>query len=146
MKAISIRQPWAWLIANGYKDIENRTWRTLWRGTILIHASATMTRADYEACEIFVAGILDVLPPARCALESEHPLRLKFPHFHALRTQLGGIVGFTTITDCVTKSASPWFTGDFGFVCKDSKTVPFHPCKGRQGLFTIPDDLLRPTD
>ncbi len=26
MKALSIRQPWAWLIVNGYKDVENRTW------------------------------------------------------------------------------------------------------------------------
>ena len=28
MKAISIRQPWAWLVVNGHKDVENRTWRT----------------------------------------------------------------------------------------------------------------------
>ena len=26
MKALSIRQPWAWLICAGYKDVENRTW------------------------------------------------------------------------------------------------------------------------
>ena len=26
MRVISIRQPWAWLIVNGYKDVENRTW------------------------------------------------------------------------------------------------------------------------
>jgi hypothetical protein len=25
-KAMSIRQPWAWLIVNGYKDVENRIW------------------------------------------------------------------------------------------------------------------------
>lgn len=29
---LSIRQPWAWLIVNGYKDIENRTWPTHFRG------------------------------------------------------------------------------------------------------------------
>ena len=40
MKAISIKQPWASLIANGIKDIENRTWATKYRGKILIHASA----------------------------------------------------------------------------------------------------------
>ncbi|WP_245839042.1 ASCH domain-containing protein [Yersinia kristensenii] len=39
MKALSIRQPWAWLIVNGYKDIENRTWNTKCRGPVLIHAS-----------------------------------------------------------------------------------------------------------
>ncbi|WP_229215634.1 ASCH domain-containing protein [Duganella sp. CY15W] len=39
MKALSIRQPWAWLIVNGYKDIENRSWSTNVRGKVLVHAS-----------------------------------------------------------------------------------------------------------
>jgi hypothetical protein len=32
LRALSLRQPWAWLVANGYKDIENRSWRTNHRG------------------------------------------------------------------------------------------------------------------
>ena len=28
MKALSIRQPWAWAILHAGKDIENRDWRT----------------------------------------------------------------------------------------------------------------------
>lgn len=39
MKALSIKQPWASLIAKGIKDIENRTWRTKFRGRIYVHAS-----------------------------------------------------------------------------------------------------------
>ena len=39
MKALSIRQPWAWLILHGGKDIENRTWATKLRGRVLIHAA-----------------------------------------------------------------------------------------------------------
>ena len=35
--ALSIRQPWAWLIVNGYKDVENRSWRTSRRGEVLVH-------------------------------------------------------------------------------------------------------------
>jgi len=42
LPALSIWQPWAWLIANGYKDIENRTWWTKFRGPFLIHASKRM--------------------------------------------------------------------------------------------------------
>ena len=38
-KAISIKQPWASLIAHGIKNIENRTWKTNFRGRIYIHAS-----------------------------------------------------------------------------------------------------------
>ena len=38
MKAITIKQPWASLIVEGIKDIENRTWKTSFRGRVLIHA------------------------------------------------------------------------------------------------------------
>ena len=39
MKVISIKQPWASLIVAGYKKFEFRTWKTSYRGEILIHAS-----------------------------------------------------------------------------------------------------------
>ena len=40
MIAITIKQPWAYLIAAGIKDIENRTWPTKFRGRVLVHAAA----------------------------------------------------------------------------------------------------------
>ena len=43
MKAITIKQPFASLIVEGIKDIENRTWKTNLRGRVLIHASASKT-------------------------------------------------------------------------------------------------------
>lgn len=42
MKVISIKQPWASLIAHGIKDIENRTWKCPQKyigQRVLIHAS-----------------------------------------------------------------------------------------------------------
>jgi len=42
MKAITIMQPWASLIAVGAKTIETRSWKTNYRGPIAIHASARM--------------------------------------------------------------------------------------------------------
>ena len=36
--ALSIQQPWCWLLAAGHKDIENRTWSTRFRGRVLLHA------------------------------------------------------------------------------------------------------------
>src|SRR2546421_11293269 len=41
LPALSLRQPWAWLVVNGYKDIENRSWRTNHRGPLLIHAGSS---------------------------------------------------------------------------------------------------------
>ncbi len=41
MKALSVRQPWAWLIVNGCKDIENRDWSTKLRGSLVdVHPKA----------------------------------------------------------------------------------------------------------
>ena len=40
VRALSLRQPWASLIADGHKTIETRTWRTNYRGALAIHASA----------------------------------------------------------------------------------------------------------
>lgn len=55
MKAISIRQPWAGMIARGQKTIETRTWTTKYRGPLLIVAGRQI---DYAALrELRLAGV-----------------------------------------------------------------------------------------
>lgn len=122
MITLSIRQPWAWCIVQGYKPVENREWSTKYRGRILVHAGITMARhyydevrADLEADGLLPPGVL--------------------PGYEDL--QRGGVVGATTITDCVTTHASGWFTGTFGFVCQDSRPLPFYPVKGQLGFFDV---------
>lgn len=44
MKALTIKQPWASLIIEGYKKYEFRSWKTNYRGKILIHAGLTLER------------------------------------------------------------------------------------------------------
>lgn len=39
MRVLTIKSPWAYLICSGQKDVENRTWKTNYRGRILIHVS-----------------------------------------------------------------------------------------------------------
>ena len=46
MKVLSIREPWATLIINGHKEYEFRSWRTNYRGKILIHASKSMEKEN----------------------------------------------------------------------------------------------------
>ena len=48
MKVLTIRQPWATLIVEGYKRFEFRSWKTNYRGDILIHAGKGI---DKEAME-----------------------------------------------------------------------------------------------
>jgi len=50
MKAITIKQPWASLIALGEKKFETRSWQTKHRGQIAIHAGKSV---DKKACETF---------------------------------------------------------------------------------------------
>lgn len=47
-KAISIKQPWSFLIASGIKDIENRTWKTKFRGRVLIHAGKAKAKFNFS--------------------------------------------------------------------------------------------------
>lgn len=126
MKALSIRQPWAWLIVNGHKDIENREWPTRIRGRVLVHAGKGMTRAEYEGCldTIDYVGRRDIQLPAFGALER------------------GGIVGEVDIVGCVTKSESKWFFGRYGFVLANAKPLPFRPLKGALSFFEIDDNLV----
>ena len=48
MKVLSVKQPWAYLLVSGIKDIENRPRRTHFRGRILIHASAKIAGEPHE--------------------------------------------------------------------------------------------------
>jgi hypothetical protein len=128
MKAISIRQPWAWLILAAGKDIENRDWKTRYRGPILIHASAGMTKDEYaEAIQTarLARRVLGAMPG------------LVMPAFADL--QRGGIVGQVEIVDCVSHSVSPWFFGTYGFVLKNPVALQFRPLKGALGIFDVPD-------
>lgn len=130
MKALSIRQPWAWLIVNGHKDIENRSWPTKFRGDFLVHASQGMTRSEYD----------DVVEMLEWPAFANMPIRL--PDHHNI--ERGGIVGIATITGCVSKSESPWFFGPQGFLLRDAKTLPFIPFKGMLGFFDVPAGVVTP--
>lgn len=54
MKVLTIKEPWASLIIEGYKKYEFRSWKTTYRGKILIHAGLNIEKdmlerfKDYE--------------------------------------------------------------------------------------------------
>jgi hypothetical protein len=121
LRALSIMQPWAWLIVNGYKDIENRSWSTGFRGQLLIHAGKKLDK--YAAYDV---------------LSGVHPLTRKSFPFPAPKNDdlhLGGIVGEAEIVDCVEQSDSDWFVGRYGLVMLNARPLPFRACKGALGFF-----------
>lgn len=121
MRVLSILQPWAWLIANGHKDIENRSWTTPYRGPFLIHAGKRWGREQREDLSF---------------------VRARFPHIEVpLSFELGGIVGQATIVGCTDDSESPWFFGPYGFEIADASPLPFVPLRGQLGWFRPPADV-----
>jgi len=136
VKIISVRQPWAWLIVAGHKDIENRTWRTSYRGRLLIHASQAMEPDDFPMQRQWIETCGLVIPD-----DSDLPR--------------GAIVGSATLTNVysdqwwqrsyyqkIGKGVSPWFEGPYGFEMADA--VEFAepiPCRGQLGLRDISDAL-----
>lgn len=48
MKTITIREPWATLISEGLKEYEFRTWKTSYRGEVLIHSGKGKDKKDIE--------------------------------------------------------------------------------------------------
>jgi len=72
MKAIPMKLPWTTLIAEGYKEYEFRTWKTKYRGDILIHAGKGIDKNKME----------------------------RFKHLN-LEYPVGQIIAKATITDCI---------------------------------------------
>lgn len=67
LKAITLTQPWASLVAKGAKRIETRSWRTRYRGPLAIHAAKALPRPVRDLCEgeplrsaLASAGMTDV--------------------------------------------------------------------------------------
>lgn len=108
--ALSIRQPWAWLIVNGYKDIENRDWSTNFRGTVLIHAGKAI---DHKAAADLALGLHPVTGNSIIPAYSIPPAY-----------ETGGIVGVAEIVDCITSSSSEWFVGPYGFLIRNARPLP----------------------
>jgi hypothetical protein len=133
MKALSIMQPWAWLIVNGHKSIENRSWRCHIRGPILIHAGKKL---DKDAASDLVDGIH---PVTGCDIVNGRADDITAP----AAWELGGIVGEAEIVDCITASDDEWFCGPFGIVLRNARPLLFRPCKGALGFF-VPDWSVSP--
>jgi ASCH domain-containing protein len=110
--ALSVQQPWAWLIVNGFKPVENRDWSTKVRGVIGIHAGK---KIDEDAFDWLAQAFpLITLPQS---------------------FDTGGIVGRVTLIDCVTEHPSGFFFGEYGFVFQSAEPLPLMPCRGQLGFF-----------
>lgn len=97
IKAISVRQPWAYLIVNGIKDIENRTWKLpeKYKGKrVLIHASSGGNGKKFKI------SLTDEQMKAAFGSISEQAINGRF--------DFGAIIGSVELVDCVINHPSIW--------------------------------------
>lgn len=129
MKVLTIKEPWASLIKEGYKEYEFRTWETNYRGKILIHTSMT----------------------------TEEKFIDKFKKFN-LNIQTSKIIAEATIVDCIplTKELNMQIIKEntlvyghnknrTGYAWKLKDVKPLHinkTIKGKLGLWNIKDEDL----
>lgn len=150
MKCLTVRQPWAWMIIHGggsieplidgnfhpevrygFKNVENRKWKTRYRGPLLIHAAKTEIDEDddyWGAMKMYYA---------------DTSMRLwNFPDY----PEYGSIIGQVTLVDIV-RDARPnnWAIPDhWHWLLEDPQSIKPIPYRGMPGLFEVPDDLLTP--
>jgi len=127
MKTISIRQPWAELIMQGRKTIELRTWRTHYRGQVLIHAGYTI---EPDGCEAYDVNPDELTRGAIIGtVEIVDMVEFDYDSFAATRDQHldqgdwpGDVLGW--------RLANP-----------QRLETPI-PMRGRLGLFEVPEEVL----
>jgi hypothetical protein len=132
--ALSLRQPWAALLAAGRKTVEVRRWPTEHRGPVLIHAAR--------------------LPDERPGVWAHLP-----PELHDLARLTGGILGVGTLTECRVYPTAEAFRADqtahlndpawfeaaglYGFAFTDLAVLPFRRYPGWVRIFAVHDEPPR---
>ena len=134
--ALSIQQPWAWLIVNGPKDIENRNWSTRFRGRFFVHSGK---KFDWTIQSPMV--FKKILPE-----KTFNELVAKWNDIKTGDGYRGGIVGISEITGCVDEHLSDWFFGEYGFVLNKKQTIALNyvPLPGKLRFFKLDKDSSGP--
>lgn len=126
MKALTIKQPWAWAIFNG-KDCENRTWeppKDMIGELIAIHAGKGWDDDD-SFSSTFIKSLTGV-------------------DVYQIPITFGAIVGVARIAGVRTLEdgpVSPWFFGPFGWMLTEQREIEPIPCRGALGLWNLPADV-----
>ena len=140
LQALTLTQPWPAMMLQGDppKRIENRDWtppRKLLGHYLALHGGR-LPRSRQEFTD------------ARAALEWADKYVFQEEHNvwdddGILSVCVPGIYAVARVTEVLTASDDPWFTGPFGWVLGDFVALePPVPCRGKQRLWDVPEDIL----
>jgi ASCH domain len=152
MRALTIKQPWAWAIAEGFKPVENRTWRTTYRGgPLLIHAGKTF---DQYASIVWhsreAARRLDGLGGRNNFWDANAYIPSKVVSAPHGTLALGAVIAIAEITGCHLANEAGTCCGPWAepnachWQLSHVHALPTPvPCNGRLGLWNPSDDLVK---
>ena len=130
--ALSVMAPWPYMIFQCGKDTENRMYPPTYKdkpylGPIFIHCGR---KPDPNCWSDFHRTF--IRPRVRAQLPVDFETRAK------QESHMGGIVGVAEIVDVVRYSNSPWYArGQYGWVLKNARPLPFMPYPGSPKLFPV---------
>lgn len=150
MKALTMTQPWATLVALGENTIETRSWSTRYRGPLAIHSAKAFPPATRALC--------DEEPYRSVLARGGYPSAQSLPLGAVIAlARLDDVIAFTrtSLRDTRDRAArgllptheadfGDFSPGRFGFVLRNVErlTTPI-PVKGMLGLWEVPPTLLR---
>jgi hypothetical protein len=145
MRALSLTQPWPWIILHLGKRIENRS-RNIgsYRGPLLLHASAKMTRKDWQSAHDFVKRRLGAPQAARIPTPGDE--RLVFGAVVArccVTGQFGPGFSLLLWTDEGRRIDPRWYMGGHAYLFTEVEALPPLPCKGALGFWRPPASIVR---
>lgn len=152
MRAITVRQPWAWAIVHGGKDVENRTRNIAgaYRGPVAVHAGCAfddvMPRSLEPVVHVFaesrhyergaVVGVVDLVDVHRGPDRGPEPVRGCW--------RPADVLGWTPLVENDEYArCSAWGMADHHhLVLANPRPLPRPiPWRGQLGLWTVPADL-----
>lgn len=117
--ALTIRQPWAWAIVAGHKLVENRSWRTRYRGPLYIHAGRLDSPQEREKCTAICTA-----------------LGIEIPDVRTLPTH--AIIATAQLVDVVNienAETSPWASGPWCWILSNVQPITPVPMRGALKLW-----------
>ncbi len=137
LKAISLWQPYCSLIALGIKQYETRSWKTNYRGKLLICSTAKLTKKQYQQYRSICSSV-------------------ELPAWNEINFPCGKAIAICDLVDCIPitpsfikeQSETEITSGDWEVGCYAWKLENIQPItepfavKGKQGLFNISVDTL----
>jgi ASCH domain len=128
MKALTILQPWAEMIARGVKLVENRIWQTKYRGPLVIHVGKSRQWLKSEDPAIW---------PVKYGVELPSENELEF----------GAFIAVAKLVDCVPIAEvddrfAPWAFGPMCWVLENVRRIEPIYCPGAQQIWIPPRKIM----